>query len=83
MHGGWQTITQLSNLYSRSNRDYHVSVEGEERKDGTWAGRLVFTTTGEARRTGQETSQPNRKALEYWATGIEPVYLDGAFARAR
>ena len=82
MHG-WQTISELPTPYKRSNRDYHVTVEGEERKDGTWAGRLVFTTAGEARRTGQETSQPNRKALEYWATGIEPIYLDGAFARAR
>jgi hypothetical protein len=32
--------------------------------------------------TEQETSQPNRTALEYWADGLEPVYLDGAFARA-
>lgn len=33
-------------------------------------------------RTGQETSQPNRSALEYWATGLETIYLDGAFKRA-
>jgi hypothetical protein len=25
----------------------------------------------------------SRCALAYWATGLEPVYLDGAFERAR
>jgi hypothetical protein len=32
--------------------------------------------------TEQETSQPDRKAVEYWAGGLEPVYLEGALARA-
>jgi len=34
-------------------------------------------------RTEQETSQPNRAAIEYWADGLEPIYLDGALARAQ
>ena len=34
-----------------------------------------------AKRTGRETTQPDRVALEHWATGLEPLYLDGAFAR--
>ena len=34
-------------------------------------------------RTDQETSQPNRSALEYWADGLEPIYLEGALARAQ
>jgi hypothetical protein len=33
-------------------------------------------------RTSQETSQPNRAALAYWASGLEPIYFEGAFARA-
>jgi hypothetical protein len=33
--------------------------------------------------TEQERSQPNRTALEYWADGLEPVYLEGAFLRAK
>jgi len=33
--------------------------------------------------TDRETSQPNRKALEYWADGLEPIYLEGALARAQ
>jgi len=33
-------------------------------------------------RTGQETSQPNQMDVEYWATGLEPIYFEGAFGRA-
>jgi hypothetical protein len=33
-------------------------------------------------RSGRETTQPNRKDLMYWATGLTPVYLDGALQRA-
>jgi hypothetical protein len=31
----------------------------------------------------KETSQPNRDAIEYWALGLEPIYLEGALARAQ
>jgi hypothetical protein len=34
------------------------------------------------RRSPVETTQPNREALTYWASGIEPVYLEGALERA-
>lgn len=33
--------------------------------------------------TEQETSQPNRVAVDYWATGLEAVYFEGAFDRAK
>jgi hypothetical protein len=33
-------------------------------------------------RSPRETTQPNRADTEYWATGLTPVYLDGALARA-
>ncbi len=65
---------------------YEVSVYGAARADGTWEGWIEFRPAaggGAARRTERETSQPNRAALGYWASGLEPIYLDGAFARAR
>ena len=65
---------------------YRAEVHGEERDDGTWVGWIEFRpVSGDAPalRTGQETSQPNRSALAYWASGLEPVYIDGAFSRAR
>jgi hypothetical protein len=49
-----------------------------------WLGWIVFTNeAGETVETDIETRQPDRGALEYWATGVEPIYLDGALARAR
>ncbi len=75
-------MAELDTPFPKEGRKYRVVIEGEQRKDGTWAGRVAFVDGGHARRTGQETSQPNRKALEYWATGLEEVYLDGAFRRA-
>jgi hypothetical protein len=66
-------------------RRFTLLVMGEQRKDGTWGGWLEFVQKGtrQVLRTGQETSQPNRTTLEYWATGIEDVYLEGALNRAR
>ena len=67
------------------NSAYVVRICGEERPDGTWRGWLEFHSADvpkPALLTEQETSQPNRTALEYWADGLEPVYLEGALARA-
>lgn len=65
--------------------EYVARSYGEERADGTWTGWLEFQpsdSTLPALRTGQETSQPNRVTMEYWATGLEPVYFEGALDRA-
>ena len=65
---------------------YTVRSYGEQRSDGTWIGWLEFHPTDLTEpvlRTEQETSQPNHTAVEYWATGLEPVYFEGAFERAR
>ena len=65
---------------------YVVLSYGEERADGTWTGWLEFEpddATLPTLVTGQETSQPNHAALEYWASGLEPTYFEGAFERAR
>ena len=67
---------------------YRARVYGERRREGTWSGWIEFVPAESGRatatlRTGQETSQPDRKAIEYWAGGLEPVYLEGALTRAR
>jgi hypothetical protein len=64
---------------------YSVRSYGEERTDGTWTGWIEFEPDDSNKPkllTDQETSQPNRVAVEYWATGLEPVYFEGAFERA-
>ena len=67
---------------------YRARIYGEQRREGTWSGWIEFVPADGGRqsptlRTGQETSQPDRKAVEYWAGGLEPIYLEGALTRAR
>ena len=59
------------------------AVGGEAR--GTWQGWLEFEPVdgGEVIRTSRETTQPNRVDTHYWATGLTPVYLEGALHRAQ
>jgi hypothetical protein len=65
--------------------DYTVQVWGQGRADGTWIGWLEFVSvvSGERLRTDVETTQSNREGVAYWATGLQPTYLSGAFPRAR
>jgi hypothetical protein len=64
---------------------YKVRTYGEERQDGTWIAWIEFRPFRGSRilRTGRETTQPSWQALQYWVAGLEPVYFDGAFDRAR
>jgi hypothetical protein len=65
---------------------YTARALGRKRPDrSVWEGWLEFTPLGGGgmtRRGPVETTQPNREALAYWASGIEPVYLEGALERA-
>ena len=64
---------------------YIARIYAEERTDGTWEGWLEFHPIDKRKpvlRTGEETSQPSRVTIEYWAFGLEPIYLEGALARA-
>jgi hypothetical protein len=65
---------------------YEVFIYGAPRLDGTWTGWLEFVPVNRALaslRTDRETTQPDLTSLEYWSTGLEPVYLAGAFERAK
>lgn len=64
---------------------YRAHVVGTERENGSWEARIVFEPVDEAGpelSTDRETTQPNRTDLEYWASGLEPAYIEGALARA-
>ena len=79
-------IREHANKLIDSDTVYVVWICGEMRLDGTWEGWLEFHPTNTAQqilRTDRETSQPNRAAIEYWADGLEPIYLEGALARAQ
>jgi hypothetical protein len=78
--------THSAHVRGPNGEQYEARVYGmEERPGGTWIGWLEFHPvkgTGPVLRTRSETSQPDWKALDYWAGGLQPLYLDGAFQRA-
>ena len=61
-----------------------VRVHAEPSATGhIWEGWIEFVTElGQRVVTDRETTQPSREAVAYWATGLEPVYLEGALQRA-
>ncbi|HET7585110.1 MAG TPA: hypothetical protein VFK13_09385 [Gemmatimonadaceae bacterium] len=69
----------------KSGIEYEARIYGARRVDDTWTGWIEFhPLQGPAllRRTGEETTQPDRDALEYWAGGLDRVYLESAYDRA-
>jgi hypothetical protein len=54
-----------------------------EKHGHLWIGWLEFKSASETLKTGEETSQPTKGAVVYWATGLEPVFLEGALKRAK
>ena len=63
---------------------YRARACGRVMEDGLWEGWIEFIPVGPGRalRSPRETEQPNRDDLVYWATGLTPVYLEGAMERA-
>jgi len=68
----------------REGRGYAASVHALERIDGLWETWLEFRGLGRdvTLRTQRESVQPDRRAVLYWAAGLQPSYLDGALLRA-
>ncbi len=83
---GDRMLEYFTPLIDTDGSRYVASSWGAEQSDGTWMGWLEFRLLGKSRpvlKTERETTQPSREALWYWATGLEPIYFEGAFARAR
>lgn len=77
-----QLVMNLPQAIQRNGRTFTIVLVAAERSDGTWEGRLRFADGDRHVTTDRETSQPNRTAIEYWATGLEQIYLEGALERA-
>jgi len=77
------SIYQRSPLLLPEGLVYIAQACGRERDDGMWEGWLEFVPHdgSEVLRSQRETTQPNLTDLEYWATGLTPVYLQGALER--
>lgn len=63
---------------------YVVRAWAQGRSDGTWIGWLTFVGIDDAvvRKTPRETSQSSLEHVRYWASGLEPTYVEGAFSRS-
>jgi hypothetical protein len=63
---------------------YRARACGAMMDGGNWQGWIEFDPVGggEPIRSPRETTQPNHKDAEYWATGLTNIYLEGALSRA-
>ena len=60
-----------------------VRVFAEPTAEGTWRGVVEFVAPdGQTLETEPETTQSNLEGVAYWATGLEPIYFEGALLRA-
>ena len=72
-------------LRGNDGTDWVARSAGRQASDQMWEGWIEFSPVSGPKqplRSPCESRQPNRKDLVYWATGLTPVYLEGAFARA-
>lgn len=63
---------------------YEARACGSAMAANMWQGWIEFVPLdgGAPIRSPRETTQPNRRDTEYWATGLTDVYLEGALRRA-
>ncbi len=70
---------------SRGDMYFAEAVGRQREEDSLWEGWLEFEPLDPLRASissMRETTQSNRRDLEYWAQGLSMVYLQGALARA-
>jgi hypothetical protein len=80
-----EVLTEFSEpLVGANGIAYRAQATGAPMPDGLWEGWIEFIPIagGTPLRTSRETTQPNRGDAVYWATGLTPVYLEGALDRA-
>lgn len=80
----FQNIQQYDLIEAGEIR-FRPRAYGDPQPDGTWDGWVVFFPLGGGTAIappGPETTQRTMAALVVWASGLRPVYLEGALARA-
>ena len=80
-----EVLVQFTEPVIRTETEAYIARAcGAAMPDGLWQGWIEFlpVAEGEPVRSGRETTQPNRADTLYWATGLTPVYLEGALDRA-
>jgi hypothetical protein len=77
-------ITFSEPIQSRTGDVYIARACAAPTQTGMWEGWIEFLPVGggETIESGRETTQPNRADTEYWASGLAPIFLEGALERA-
>ena len=78
-------VREFEQIFLDGDTRYRARVVAAPHKGTTWQGWIEFSPvsgSGKPCNTDWETVQPDRAAVAYWAEGLEPLYLDGAFERA-
>jgi hypothetical protein len=82
-----EVLLSIEDSVADEGGSYRARIVGRLAGDGMWEGWLEFTPLGadggEVIVGPVESRQPERDHLVYWATGLTPVYLEGALARAK
>jgi hypothetical protein len=80
-----EVLIRFSHPIREGAAAFRAQACGAPMGDGRWTGWIEFMPLdgGRPLRSPRETTQPNRTDVEYWATGLTPVYLEGALQRAR
>jgi hypothetical protein len=78
-----EVLVQFTEPIVAAGVAYRAEACGAPTSDGLWQGWIEFTPTsgGSSVRSRRETTQPNRVDAVYWATGLTPIYLEGALQR--
>jgi hypothetical protein len=79
-----RVVRSISALKTSDGLACDVRICGRQLADGRWEGWIEFDPDdgSPVLRTPRETTQPRLSDLDYWASGLTPVYLDGALSRA-
>jgi hypothetical protein len=78
-----EVLVQYSEPIQAGSVTYIARACGAPAADNLWHGWIEFTPDdgSPVLRSSRETTQPNRQDAIYWATGLTPVYLEGALQR--
>jgi hypothetical protein len=76
-------VTFAEPVRGSAGESYVARACGGEMDDGRWQGWIEFVALDGSGtlRSRRETTQPNHTDVAYWATGLTPVYLEGALER--
>jgi hypothetical protein len=80
-----EVLAQFPELLTMSDGSKYVARAcGAPNANGLWEGWIEFVSTdgGRPLRSSRETTQPNRRDAQYWASGLTAIYLEGALERA-